>query len=176
MPNVNLVLNYSPSVGSKLYIAVMQPTCHANSNRETDSFNWRDQLVWRQSAKNTAWCLLGCVIGDFSTILWFQIYAPGTAPLIVMSLAVVNGILTSIALETIIMSRQMSLSLAFKTAAGMSLVSMVSMEATMNLIDYLLTGGAQLVWWVIPPMLISGFITPWPYNYWRLKKLGKSCH
>jgi hypothetical protein len=25
-------------------------------------------------------------------------------------------------------------------------------------------------------MLICGFITPLPYNYWRLKALGKSCH
>lgn len=70
----------------------------------------------------------------------------------------------------------MQLVLAFKTAVGMSLVSMVSMEVAMNLVDYVLVGGAQLVWWAIPPMLVTGFITPWPYNYWRLKKLGKACH
>lgn len=140
------------------------------------SFHWHDKAIWRQSAMNTAWCLLGCVIGDFGTILWFQIYSPATAAVIVLSLAIVCGIMTSIALETLILSRQMRFSLAFKTAIGMSLVSMVSMEAAMNAVDYFLVGGAKLVWWAIPPMLLAGFLTPWPYNYWRLKKLGKACH
>ncbi|MEM7359388.1 MAG: DUF4396 domain-containing protein [Pseudomonadota bacterium] len=154
----------------------MDTACKREIDGLASQFHWQDRPIWRQSAKNTAWCLLGCVIGDFATILWFQTYSPETAPLIVMSLAIVNGILTSIALETFILSRQMQLSAAFKTAIGMSLVSMVSMEAAMNLVDYLLVGEARLVWWVIPPMLIAGFLTPWPYNYWRLKKLGKSCH
>ena len=92
-----------------------------------------------------------------------------------MSLAIMNGILTSIALETYILSRQMPLKLAFHTAIGMSLISMVSMEAAMNLTDYLLTGGAILTWWVVPIMLLAGFLTPLPYNYWRLKALGKAC-
>ena len=93
-----------------------------------------------------------------------------------MALAVVNGIITSIILETIILSRQMSLNLAFKTAIGMSLISMIAMEAAMNVTDIMLTGGAFLTWWVIPFMLAAGFITPLPYNYWRLKALGKACH
>jgi hypothetical protein len=25
-------------------------------------------------------------------------------------------------------------------------------------------------------MLIVGFLTPWPYNYWRLKKFNQACH
>ena len=65
---------------------------------------------------------------------------------------------------------------ALKTALGMSFISMISMEITMNLTDYFLTGGAILTWWVVPLMLIVGFLTPWPYNYWRLKKYGISCH
>ena len=70
----------------------------------------------------------------------------------------------------------MTLKLAFKTAIGMSLISMIAMEAAMNITDVLLTGGAILKWWVIPIMLIAGFIAPLPYNYWRLKALGKGCH
>ncbi|MDC3174752.1 DUF4396 domain-containing protein, partial [Candidatus Pelagibacter sp.] len=27
-----------------------------------------------------------------------------------------------------------------------------------------------------PIMLLVGFLTPWPYNYWRLKKFGINCH
>lgn len=145
-------------------------------SHKSNTFHWRDTTVWAQSATNTAWCLLGCVIGDFATILWFQLYSPQTAPTIIMTLAIINGILSSITLETVIMSRQMPLKIAFKTAVGMSLVSMISMEASMNMVDYFLVGSATLVWWAIPPMLIAGFVTPWPYNYWRLKKLGKACH
>ena len=84
--------------------------------------------------------------------------------------------MTSIMLETMILIRQMALKVAFKTAIGMSLISMIAMEAAMNITDVILTGGAILKWWVIPIMLIAGFIAPLPYNYWRLKALGKGCH
>ena len=94
-----------------------------------------------------------------------------------MSLAIINGIITSIILETIILLKQnFTFKNAFKTAVGMSLISMISMEAAMNLTDYLLTGGAMLTWWVVPIMLVVGFVTPWPYNYWRLKKYNQACH
>jgi hypothetical protein len=122
------------------------------------------------------WCLIGCSIGDFGTIAFFQFTGIGWPVLTIMALAIVNGLLTSILLETIILARQMALKLAFKTAIGMSLISMISMEAAMNITDVMLTGGAMLTWWVIPFMLYAGFITPLPYNYWRLKALGKDCH
>ena len=93
-----------------------------------------------------------------------------------MTIAIVNGILTSIALETAILSRQMQLLPALKTACGMSLISMVSMEAAMNTVDVLMTGGARLTLWVIPIMWLTGFVVPLPYNYWRLKAHGKACH
>ena len=93
-----------------------------------------------------------------------------------MTLAIINGLLTSIALETFILSKQMTLREAFNVAIGMSFISMISMEIAMNLTDYYFTGGAIITWWVIPLMLVAGFITPWPYNYWRLKKFGLDCH
>jgi hypothetical protein len=94
-----------------------------------------------------------------------------------MILAIINGLITSITLETVILVRQnFPIKEAFKTASGMSLISMISMEIMMNLTDYLLTGGAILTWWAVPIMLIVGFLTPWPYNYWRLKKFGLNCH
>jgi len=132
--------------------------------------------TWLQASKNTLWCLLGCCIGDFGTIGFFQFMEIAWPVPLIMTLAIINGIITSIILETIILSKQMLFKLAFKTAIGMSLVSMVSMEAAMNLTDFILTGGAMLTWWVIPFMLFVGFITPLPYNYWRLKALGKACH
>ena len=142
----------------------------------TSAFNWSCKHTWKRSAKNTAWCLLGCAIGDFGTIFFFQITKIPFPVLAIMILAIINGLITSIILETIILIRQnFGLKNALKTAVGMSLISMLSMEIMMNLTDYLLTGGAILTWWVIPIMLIVGFLTPWPYNYWRLKKYGINC-
>ena len=141
------------------------------------NFHWKCKHTWRRSANNTKWCLIGCAIGDFATIAFFQITGIPWPVLAIMILAIINGLLTSIALETIILIRQnFTLSQAFKTAIGMSFISMISMEAAMNLTDYLLTGGAMLTWWVIPIMLVVGFLTPWPYNYWRLKKYNIACH
>ncbi len=138
--------------------------------------SWSCKHTWNRASINTFWCLLGCSIGDFGTILFFQLTGIPWPTLAIMSLAIVNGLLTSIALETLILSRQMALKLAFNTAIGMSLISMISMEVAMNTVDVFLTGGAILTWWVIPFMLFAGFITPLPYNYWRLKALGKACH
>ena len=143
---------------------------------ETFKLNWHCKHTWRRSAKNTAWCLLGCAIGDLGTIAFFQYTGIPWPPLLIFSLAIINGIITSIILETIILSRQMPFSDALKTSLGMSLISMISMEISMNLVDYILVGEAKLVFWVVPLMLLAGFITPLPYNYWRLKALGKSCH
>ena len=143
----------------------------------SSTFHWACKHTWKRSAKNTSWCLLGCAIGDFGTILFFQLTKIPFPLLGIMILAIINGLITSIILETIILIRQgFSLNGAIKTASGMSLISMLSMEIMMNSTDYILTGGAILTWWVIPIMLIVGFLTPWPYNYWRLKKYGINCH
>ena len=144
---------------------------------ESLSFNWSCKHTWKRSAKNTAWCLLGCSIGDFGTILFFQLTKIPFPVLGIMTLAIINGLITSIILETVILLRQsFDFRKAFNTAIGMSFISMISMEVAMNLTDYLLTGGAILTWWVVPLMLIVGFVTPWPYNYWRLKKFNIACH
>lgn len=143
---------------------------------ETFQINWQCKHTWKRSSYNTLWCLVGCSIGDFGTIAYFQITGIEWPVLAIMSLAILNGLITSIILETLILWPQLGLKAGFKTAIGMSLISMISMEIAMNLTDYLLTGGAILTWWVIPIMLIAGFITPLPYNYWRLKALGKACH
>ncbi len=138
---------------------------------------WGCRHTWRASARNTMWCLIGCSIGDFGTIAFFQFTQIPWPTLAIMTLAIVNGLITSIILETIILFRTgMGFNLAVKTALGMSLISMIAMESAMNITDWMLTGGAMLTWWVIPIMLAAGFIAPWPYNYWRLKKWGKACH
>ena len=143
----------------------------------TNNFHWSCSHTWKRSAKNTAWCLLGCSIGDFGTILFFQLSKIPFPVLGIMTLAIINGLITSIILETVILMRQnFDFRKAFNTAIGMSFISMISMEVAMNLTDYILTGGAILTWWVVPLMLIVGFVTPCPYNYWRLKKFNIACH
>ena len=139
--------------------------------------SWKCKHTWKKSAQNTAWCLLGCSIGDFGTIFYFQnnpsdIFNTTS----IMALAIVNGLITSVALETFILSKQMNFSEALKTALGMSFISMIAMEIAMNVTDVILTGGAIITWWAMPIMLLVGFLTPWPYNYWRLKKYNESCH
>lgn len=149
-----------------------------NITTNSTSISWKCKHTWKRASINTLWCLLGCSIGDFGTIYFFQITGNPWefSVFLIMSLAIMNGLITSIMLETFILSRQMILKEAFKVAIGMSLISMISMEVAMNIVDVLLTGGAMLTWWVIPIMLLAGFITPLPYNYFRLKKYGKACH
>ena len=143
----------------------------------TSTFDWSCKHTWKTSAKNTLWCVIGCSIGDFGTILFFQLSKIPLPILGIMILAIINGLITSIILETIILMKQgFKFQSALKTAMGMSFISMISMEVAMNVTDYFLTGGAILNWWIIPLMLVVGFLTPWPYNYWRLKKFGINCH
>ena len=138
--------------------------------------NWKCIKTWKQAKINTLWCLLGCSIGDFGTIFYFQNIEHSWSNFEVMGLAIVNGLLTSIILETIILLKQMDFVSSLKTALGMSFISMIAMEIAMNATDIILTGGAILTWWVMPIMLLAGFYTPLPYNYWRLKKYNFSCH
>ena len=122
----------------------------------SSTFHCACKHTWKRSAKNTGWCLLGCAIGDFGTILFFQLTKIPFPLLGIMILAIINGLITSIILETIILIRQgFSFNGAVKTASGMSLISMLSMEIMMNSTDYILTGGAILTWWVVPIMLLS---------------------
>ena len=50
-------------------------------------FDWKDGAVWKQSAHNTKWCLIGCSIGDFGTIAAFQFVftESGWTPMMIMA-------------------------------------------------------------------------------------------
>ena len=140
-----------------------------------NNIEWNCIKTWRESAYNTLWCLIGCSIGDFGTIFYFQSIDHSLSIYVVMLIAIFNGLVTSVLLETFILLKSMTFNNALKTALGMSFISMIAMEISMNLTDLILAGGV-ITWWVIPVMLAAGFITPWPYNYWRLKKYGMACH
>jgi hypothetical protein len=63
----------------------------------------------------------------------------------------------------------------------MSFISMLAMEVAENAVDYHLTGGvvamnSPMFWAAAAVSVAAGFLTPLPYNYWRLRKHGVSCH
>ena len=135
---------------------------------------WLKKDKWSRSALNTFVCLIGCSIGDFGTILYFQFYTNITSIMLIMPIAIINGILTSIILETILLLRTMPFKEALKMATGMSLISMIAMELAMNFTDIFLEGALVLSFSSLIPVLVVGFIVPWPYNYWRLVKYNKT--
>jgi hypothetical protein len=125
--------------------------------------------------------LVGCAIGDLGAIFCFQsYYSPNGIPPelwnLVWAVAMTSGIISSIILETLILWKQLGAKEAFRTAVGMSLISMVLMEVAMNVADYGMMGEPAITLSVLPVTLGAGFLAAWPYNYWRLKKHGKCCH
>ena len=84
-------------------------------------FNWKDRGVWKQSANNTKWCLIGCSIGEFGTLAAYQYYGihhhlswdlitPGSSSfdlyiIFLFLLPLINGLTTSVMLETAILVR-----------------------------------------------------------------------
>ena len=69
------------------------------------SISWKCKHTWRRASVNTLWCLLGCSIGDFGTIYFFQVTQNpwSFSVMSIMILAIINGLITSIMLETFIL-------------------------------------------------------------------------
>ncbi len=141
-------------------------------------FNWSCLHSWKKSAKNTAICLLGCSIGDNLTILFFQNYLPWTRMWRIMVMSMIMGLITSITLETLVLVRQIDIRSAIKIALGMSFISMLMMEAAANMMSIILVGGNRLMltWCSLLPSWFVGYLSAWIYNYYKIKKYGKSCH
>ncbi|MBC6401650.1 MAG: DUF4396 domain-containing protein [Ekhidna sp.] len=144
---------------------------------------WTDNLKWNRASFNTLNCLIGCSIGDFGMIFFLQAFYPATPLMWQMVLAVITGLCTSILLEAILMKKREGFSWneSFKTAFGMSFISMVAMELAMTSTDLMITGGKAgfdepAYWLALAPALIFGFLVPLPYNYYKLKKFNESCH
>lgn len=167
---------------------------------------WTCKSTWRRAAINTSRCLVGCTLGDFSTMWSLQTFCPEFGMGAIMAISstssfipleqdlvtsmsclhsiVAGGVTTSMALETVLLRfgrDRLAWSAAANTAVGMSLISMLTMELAQNLVDYHLTGGAVEVsspafWAAAGVSMVAGFLTPLPYNYLRLKKFGKACH
>ncbi|CEJ05117.1 hypothetical protein RMCBS344292_19065 [Rhizopus microsporus] len=156
--------------------------CHVKKTPEpkiTSLSFWQDPLVWQRTRVNTLRCLIGCTTGDFATMWYLQMHHPTLSPAITTAASMV----CCISLETVLLQRTMKVPYpaAFKTAMGMSFVSMLAMELTENVVDWHLMGGQVVLndpkfWMAAIVSAAAGYVVPLPYNYWRLKALGKSCH
>ncbi|KAI1878408.1 uncharacterized protein JN550_000590 [Neoarthrinium moseri] len=111
--------------------------------------------------------------------MWLlQAYYPELGIGTIMGVAMASGLSTSMLLETALLRLGrdgLSWSAAAKTAAGMSFISMLTMEAAQNAVDYHLTGGtvafdSPAFWAAAVISMSAGFLAPLPYNYLRLKK------
>ena len=104
--------------------------------------------------------------------------------LIWFSFLVASGVTTSLLLETTLLRYgrdHLPWVAAARTAAGMSMISMLTMELAQNLVDYYLTGGVVQFdspgFWIAALVSMSaGLLAPLPYNYHRLKKYSRACH
>ena len=149
---------------------------------ENNNF-WADNAVWKRAALNTTNCLIGCSIGDFGTIIFFQSFYPETNVFLSMSIAMLNGLITSVVFEALLLKMREGFGMinAIKVAFGMSFLSMLAMELAENATDYFITQGnigtnEPLFWIALGCALIAGFLVPLPYNYYKLKKFNKACH
>ncbi|KAF9961212.1 hypothetical protein BGZ70_008339 [Mortierella alpina] len=171
-------------------------SCHSHTSHSksttasalpvTSGLFWSDPTTWKTASTNTFRCLIGCTAGDMSMLFYLQSFHPTLSPGIAMAMAMASGITTSIALETVLLrfskSSRMPWRAAFKTATGMSLISMLTMEAVENAVDIHLMGWGNvnmqdpLFWKAIGISALAGWSAPLPFNYWNLKRHGKSCH
>ena len=144
---------------------------------------WRDRLAWAKAASNTLNCLIGCSIGDFAVIIYMQAKHPHAPMLLTMGLAMAAGLVTSILFESAMLRFKEGFAWrnAVTMAFSMSFLSMLGMEFAANVTNYLLTGGTvsmhqPFYWTALGISLVAGFLTPLPYNYYKFKKHGQSCH
>ncbi|KAI9299808.1 hypothetical protein BJ944DRAFT_273872 [Cunninghamella echinulata] len=164
--------------------------CHSKKNTNSAAISlftkefWMDNTSWQRTRINTFRCLIGCTSGDFSMMWYLQYNYPDLSPMVSTSAAMAAGLTTSLLLETVLLKRTMkgiTYQQAFKTAMGMSFASMLAMELAENAVDWHLMGGVvdfsePKFWMAAATSMLAGYLVPLPYNYWRLKALGKSCH
>ncbi|KAJ3477899.1 hypothetical protein NLG97_g8713 [Lecanicillium saksenae] len=140
---------------------------------------WSSKPTWHRASLNTLRCLVGCTTGDFSAMWLLQTHYPELGMPTIMGVSMAAGITTSMILETVLLRLGrdgLSWPAAAKTAAGMSLISMITMELAENVVDYSLTGGtvafdSPAFWLAAAVSMGAGFLAPLPYNYHRLRKM-----
>lgn len=144
---------------------------------------WTDPKTWKITLRNTLNCLIGCMIGDIAVLIYMQIYHPDVPMHLTMIYSMISGLFTSVLFESAMLRWRESLDWksAITTAFSMSFLSMLGMEFASNATDFMLTGGRipltdPYYWGSLAFSILIGFLAPLPYNYWKFKKHGKTCH
>lgn len=167
--------------GSQAEGAIIEPYKTLTQNAEAGF--WADKQKWKRAGFNTLNCLIGCSIGDFGAMAYLQINHMNMSVWQMMGIAMACGLATSVSLETVILKvrEHFNWSQALETALKMSFISMLVMELSENITDYLITGNTiqmhePIYWGAIAISMVIGFLVPLPYNYYKLKKYNKACH
>lgn len=150
----------------------------------TANLSWGDAATWRRAARNTLGCLIGCTIGDVAAMALVPLWWPSVSQSTLTVIAIAAGLMSSLLLETLVLRWRegMRWPEALRLALGMSMLSMLAMELAMNVTDWLLMGGQRMpishlgYWLLWIPSLAVGFAVPLPYNYYQLRRHGRSCH
>ena len=143
---------------------------------------WKCAHTRSRATINTLRCLAGCSVGDYSCLIYLQTYYPSLPLSISVPAACVSGISTSLLLETVLLNRgkdKLPLRKSLSMAWNMSFISMLSMELAENGCEILLTGGDfsnPISYAALIPSTVAGFCAAYPYNYYQLRKYGRSCH
>ena len=158
--------NHIPTVSLNQALAAYPQYRLVEKGAVAESF-WENKLVWKKASANTIHCLIGCSIGDFGMIIYLQTYHPNMNMFLMMGLAMLTGLTTSVILETVLLhiKEKFNWLLALKTAFSMSFISMLAMEFAENTTDFMLTGGqvatSHYFYWVaLGISLVAGFIVP----------------
>ena len=143
---------------------------------------WSCRHTTRRAAVNTARCLLGCTVGDMGTLVALQVYYPSLGPEITVPISCTAGICSSLALESTLLTigqDKLPVRVAVRTAFNMSFISMLAMELAENAVEIALTGGAfdsAASFLALLPATAAGFGAAYPYNFYMLRRYGRSCH
>ncbi|KAN0096002.1 protein of unknown function (DUF4396) domain containing protein [Hyaloscypha variabilis] len=180
--------NFLPESAIPIFLrSTSHQSCIRSSKKNASLFSlpfWSSRPLWKRAGVNTLRCLVGCTLGDFSMMWFLQSQHPGLGLYTIMGFSMASGIASSMSLETLLLRYgldRLHWRAAVTTAAGMSLVSMLSMEAVENIVDYHLMGGIvnftdPKFWAAAAVSSFAGFLAPLPYNYIRLRKYGRACH
>lgn len=145
--------------------------------------DWSNRQAWKNSSISTAICLVGCSIGTMGITFylinfnWFFVF--------LISLLV--GFLSCLAfiIVWLMLFQKMNFITAVKSSFKMSLVSIIIMMLTENIIIHFVApllfshqmhfNSAHSFSTMVIAMLF-GFLFVLPYNYYYIQKTGAICH
>ena len=119
---------------------------------------------------------------DLGTLIALQVYCPSLGPEVTVPISCAAGISTSLALESTLLALgkdKMPARVAVRTAFNMSFISMLAMELAENAVEISLTGGtfeSAASFLALVPATAAGFFAAYPYNFYMLRRHGRSCH